>query len=160
MQGMRTPSGSSSSRSRLLATIATVLLVGGLAACGDDDDGDADIGAEVSDTPDTTSSADDTTTSEGQDAGTGDDAPDDGDGPTVVAQDFTFDAPAVPAGTEVTFSNEDTAPHTLTADDGAFDTGRVDGGAASTFVAPSEPGAYDVHCEIHPDMQATLTVEA
>jgi plastocyanin len=71
---------------------------------------------------------------------------------------FQFGAVAVGAGGQVAVDNRDGAPHTVTADDGDFDSGQVDGGSTAAFVAPAQPGTYDFHCEIHPDMSGTLTV--
>jgi len=142
-------------RTRLLALAAAALIVAGLAACGDDDD-DADVASDdTSATTDTT--AGDTAT--GGDYGGGTDGDASGDD-AVVAKDFTFTALTASGGSEVTFKNEDSAPHTMTADDGAFDSGRVEGGESGTVTAPTEPGDYAFHCEIHPDMKSTLTVEA
>lgn len=63
----------------------------------------------------------------------------------------------VPAGAEVTVVNADAEPHTVTADDGGFDSGSVrDEGS---FTAPTEPGSYAYHCNVHPTMTATLVVE-
>lgn len=133
--------------------LVPALLVGGLlAACGDDDDD-----AATQDTPSTTAATGgDTGGADYGSPGTGGDA---GDGTSIVAEDFTFTSLTVPAGSEVTFENADDTAHTLTADDGAFDTGDVAGGASATFTAPGDPGEYAFHCEIHPSMTGTLTVE-
>ena len=80
------------------------------------------------------------------------------DGAVAIA-DFSF-APAdveVPAGTEVVWSNEDPTAHTVTADDGAFDSGTLD--PAGTFRAVLErEGTLRYRCLIHPSMQGTITV--
>jgi plastocyanin len=137
------------STTRALALAAAALLALGLAACGDDDDDAADTGDEP-----TTTEAEDTGTTAADD--TGDEATGDA---TVVAQDFTFTVPdSVAAGATVTFDNQDSAPHTMTADDDAFDSGNVTGGSQGEVTAPSEAGEYAFHCEIHPNMTATLTV--
>jgi plastocyanin len=137
------------STTRALALAAAALLALGLAACGDDDDDAADTGDEP-----TTTEAEDTGTTAADD--TGDEATGDA---TVVAQDFTFTVPdSVAAGATVTFDNQDSAPHTMTADDDAFDSGNVTGGSQGEVTAPSEAGDYAFHCEIHPNMTATLTV--
>ena len=79
-------------------------------------------------------------------------------GATVEIADFTFSAPTSSPGASVTVSNRDGAAHTVSADDGSFESGAVNGGATGTFVAPSAPGTYQFHCEIHPQMTGTLTV--
>ena len=78
---------------------------------------------------------------------------------TVTIADFAF-GPAelsVAAGTTVTFVNNDSAPHTATADDGSFDTGEIPPGESAT-VTLDTAGTFAYHCEIHPSMTATLTV--
>lgn len=85
-------------------------------------------------------------------------APD--DGPTIEIEGFEFSALApVAPGTEITVSNLDGAQHTLTAEDGSFNTGGLDGGAVSTITAPDAAGTYSYVCNIHPTMTETLTVE-
>ena len=84
----------------------------------------------------------------------------DAGGETVSIVNFAFD-PAeltVPAGTTVTWENTDTAPHTATAEDGSFDTGRIaqNASGSATF---DQPGTFAYRCEFHPDMQGTITVE-
>jgi plastocyanin len=79
-------------------------------------------------------------------------------GAALEISGFQFGAVTVGAGGQVTVNNRDGAPHTVTADDGAFDSGQVGGGGASTFSAPGAAGSYDFHCEIHPEMSGTLTV--
>jgi plastocyanin len=77
---------------------------------------------------------------------------------TVEISDFTFSAPTAGPGSGVTVANRDGVPHTVSADDGSFDSGTVDAGATGTFGAPEAPGTYQFHCEIHPQMSGTLTV--
>lgn len=77
---------------------------------------------------------------------------------TVQISDFTYSAPAAAPGSSVGVSNLDGVPHTVTADDGSFQSGTVDGGATGGIVAPAAPGTYSFHCEIHPQMNGTLTV--
>lgn len=77
----------------------------------------------------------------------------------IVIAEFAYELPAgVPAGAEVTVSNEDEVGHTVTSDDGLFDVVVPPGGTA-TFTAPEEPGAYAFHCTPHPQMVATLVVQ-
>ena len=61
-------------------------------------------------------------------------------------------------GATVTVKNADTTTHTLAADGGAFDTGNLTPGMSATFVAPSKPGTYAFHCNIHANMHGTLVV--
>lgn len=80
------------------------------------------------------------------------------EGSTVVAKDFSLTSISVAPGATVTFENTGKATHTMTADDGAFDTDRVSPGSKATITAPQKAGAYAFHCKIHPSMTATLTV--
>jgi plastocyanin len=79
-------------------------------------------------------------------------------GGSLEISGFQFGAATVGAGGQVSVNNRDGAPHTVTADDGGFDSGQVDGGSTGAFAAPGQPGTYTFHCEIHPDMSGTLTV--
>lgn len=79
----------------------------------------------------------------------------------VKIVDFEFTPPGitVAAGTEVTFTNDDTSPHTATADDDSFDTGKLDDGGGSGSVKLDQPGSYSYFCEFHPTMKGTIEVE-
>jgi plastocyanin len=72
---------------------------------------------------------------------------------------FAFVAPNldVPVGTTVTWSNDDPAPHTVTADGAAFDSKQLDPGATFSTVLDT-PGSFAYHCEIHPTMVGTVVV--
>lgn len=62
-------------------------------------------------------------------------------------------------GAEITVTNEDSEPHTVTADTGnSFDV-NVKGNGTTTFTAPIEPGTYPYHCNFHGNMKGTLTVK-
>jgi plastocyanin len=76
----------------------------------------------------------------------------------VVIEGFVFTTETVQAGAEVSIVNEDSVTHTVTADDGPFDV-EVGAGDTATFTAPDEPGDYAFHCNLHPQMTGTLTVE-
>lgn len=82
-----------------------------------------------------------------------------GDANDVTIRDFTF-APVeleVAQGTEVTWTNEDPAPHTVTAQDGSFDSGTLEPGQTfSVSVQGNGPVTY--RCEIHPGMLGAITV--
>ena len=78
---------------------------------------------------------------------------------TVDIRGHAFD-PAqlnVAPGTTVRFVNNDTEPHTATADNGLFDTGVLQPGSSfEVFLDGS--GTVNYHCELHPDMQGSIVV--
>ena len=58
----------------------------------------------------------------------------------------------------VTWINNDIAPHTVTADDGSFNSGNLDAGASWTHVFTT-PGTFTYHCAYHPWMRGTIIVK-
>jgi plastocyanin len=81
--------------------------------------------------------------------------------PIVRIEDFAF-APvhvSTPAGTTVTWTNTAGREHTVTADDGSFDSGPIPAGEAFANVF-EVTGTFKYHCSIHPAMTGTVTVEA
>src|SRR5918993_1080133 len=81
------------------------------------------------------------------------------DAVAVQVVDFTFEPGTltVPAGATVTWTNAGSRPHTVTADDGSFDSGRLDPGEqfSQTF---DQPGTFAYFCGFHPDMQGEIVV--
>jgi plastocyanin len=79
---------------------------------------------------------------------------------SVRIANLAFDPPTItiPAGSTVTWSNDDVTPHTVTADEGQFDSGIFDPGASFSWTFP-EPGAFTYHCQLHPTMQGSVVVE-
>ena len=79
----------------------------------------------------------------------------------ITINNFKF-SPAtlkVKNGARIKVSNDDSAPHTVTADDGhSFDSGTVNSGASTTVQAPAA-GTYAYHCTIHPFMKGKLVVQ-
>ncbi len=63
----------------------------------------------------------------------------------------------VKVGTTVTWTNQDASPHTVTADDGSFDSGSLAQGAtfSQTF---TKAGTFPYHCTFHSTMHGTVTV--
>jgi plastocyanin len=81
-------------------------------------------------------------------------------GSAVTIANFSF-APAtitVPVGATVTWTNNDSAGHTVTAGDGSFKSGKLASGAtfSQTFAAA---GTYAYHCSIHASMTGIVTVK-
>jgi plastocyanin len=77
----------------------------------------------------------------------------------VTIQGFAFNPPtlSIPVGTTVTWTNQDSAPHTATDTGGAFQSGKLDQGQSYSFTFDT-PGTYNYHCEFHANMTATITV--
>jgi plastocyanin len=81
------------------------------------------------------------------------------DSVTAVVQDFMF-RPArleIAAGTTVVWTNGGQVVHTVSAEDGSFDSGPIEAGErrAITF---SRPGTFTFHCTPHPFMRGEVVV--
>jgi plastocyanin len=135
----------------------------GFSACGGGDD---DSGSATSGEPPGAAAeggADSGATEADDDSASGGNAPaPSGDAvrsAKVEIEDFDYDPDPVTIeeGGKVIWQNEDSAPHTATADDGSFDTGTIEQGkiGSETF---KQAGTYPYFCEIHPDMRGILEV--
>jgi plastocyanin len=136
-------------RTLVVLGLAAALALAG-SACGDDGDDEGDTASAPttdSDYPGTESTASTTAP-----------AAEEGGETTLVVSDFSFSEVTGAPGAAVPVRNDDSVAHTVTADDGAFDSGEVDPGGTAEFTAPAEPGSYAIHCEIHSSMQGTVTV--
>ena len=92
--------------------------------------------------------------------------------PGFTGDKLRFDPPklTVAAGTTLLVANVGGKPHTLTADNGSFDTGIVDPGAEggrfagkNASVTLNQAGTFKFHCEVHPAVRqgvVTVTGEA
>jgi len=60
-------------------------------------------------------------------------------------------------GQRMTFTNTSDAAHTVTADNGAFDSGNIAQGASWTFTA-TRAGTFTYTCAYHPNMHGTIVV--
>jgi plastocyanin len=80
---------------------------------------------------------------------------------SVEIADFAFlpRSIEVDAGTTVTWHNADPTAHTVSARDGAFDSGTLDPGSGfeTTF---AQPGTFAYFCQIHPTMRGSVRVVA
>ena len=81
-------------------------------------------------------------------------------GNDVAITDFAFspDSLTVGAGTEITWSNDDPTPHTVTGSDDGFDSGVLEAGDGYSFTF-AKVGTFEYSCNIHPDMVGTVEVE-
>jgi len=131
-------------------TPALIAMALGLSACGGGDD---------SDTSTVTEPAESSTEGNGQSANAP--APR-GEAPRaekVEIANFAYDPDpvTVQVGGKVTWLNQDSAPHTATAEDGSFNTGTLEQGKlkSETF---KQAGTYEYICQIHPDMHGVVEV--
>jgi plastocyanin len=74
----------------------------------------------------------------------------------ITAMSFPDDTP-VAAGDTVVWTNKMGMAHTVTADDGTFDSGRLTKDKSFSHVF-NNAGQVAYHCEIHPSMTGTITV--
>jgi plastocyanin len=83
-----------------------------------------------------------------------------GGGAQVVMKGFAFDPASVTVkvGESVTWTNNDNATHTVTADNGEFKSSDIAQGATFTFKF-DKAGTYPYHCSIHPSMTGTVIVK-
>ena len=79
----------------------------------------------------------------------------------VQVVDFAFEPAMVmiEPGTTVTWTNAGDRPHTVTADDGSFDSGRLDPGETFSYTF-DQPGTFTYVCGFHPEMQGSVMVAA
>lgn len=79
----------------------------------------------------------------------------------VDISDFAFnpDPVTIKAGESVTWTNQDSAPHTATAQDrDVLQSGTLNQGESFTQTFDT-PGTYEYFCEFHPDMKGVIIVE-
>ncbi len=81
-------------------------------------------------------------------------------GNSVSIANFAFGPTSltVKVGTKVSWTNNDTVTHTVTADKGAFNAGPLTPGSTFSFTF-TKAGTYSYHCNIHPSMMATIVVQ-
>ena len=82
--------------------------------------------------------------------------------------DYDPDELTVAAGSEVTVTNDDTLPHTVTSGTSptdpnsaqSFDTSLINGGESATLsLAQVAAGQYDYYCMVHPYMTGSIVVQ-
>jgi plastocyanin len=80
--------------------------------------------------------------------------------PEVKIEGFAFLPPSleVAAGAAVVWTNQDPAPHTVTAGDGSFDSGILATGATFPRTFPTA-GTVLYRCNLHPAMQGQIVVK-
>ena len=79
-------------------------------------------------------------------------------GTAAEIKGFAFPAGiSVAAGEAVTWTNADSAPHTVTFQDGSCDSGSIPAGGSLT-VTYTTAGTYPIVCKIHPTMTGSIEV--
>jgi plastocyanin len=79
----------------------------------------------------------------------------------ISIKGFAFGEPlSVAVGDTVLVTNEDGAPHTWTAEEGAFDSGTIPGDGGTFEFTFEEAGTFPFFCKIHRSMRGTITVES
>jgi plastocyanin len=73
-------------------------------------------------------------------------------------QGYAPDEITVPVGNTVTWTNQDSAPHTVTANDASFDSGNLAPKQAYSF-SFTNAGTYNYHCVYHPWMTGSVVVK-
>jgi plastocyanin len=78
---------------------------------------------------------------------------------TVTIKDFKFAPQPVQAkvGDVVTWTNQDSVPHSATLDNGACDTDSINNGSSASLVF-NAPGTYTYHCKVHPTQMKDYTI--
>jgi plastocyanin len=79
----------------------------------------------------------------------------------ISIANFAFDPATltIPTGTTVTWTNNDTVAHNVTADDNSWGSNSLAKGDTFSFTF-SKAGSFSYHCGVHPSMKATITVVA
>lgn len=78
----------------------------------------------------------------------------------IEGNDFVDGSLTVQRGDTVRWTQRDLAQHTVTQDDGAFDSGTMTVLSAPFEVTFDEAGDFPYHCDIHASMTDTITVVA
>lgn len=155
-----------------LVLLAVLLLAG----CSGNDgaaDGGADTPADDPGVPDGDAEAPDDGPDGGNQTAPDDDGEENATAPrepatwrvTIQGNDFMDGSLTVQVGDTVVWTHEDgTTPHTVTADDGAFDSGSSPADYMTQVNNPEfshtfdEVGEFPYHCVVHPSMRDTVTV--
>jgi plastocyanin len=141
-------------RSKSLLLAALVALSLGLVACGSSGSDSTSTETESA-PPAAEESTTETESTESEPAPSG--AASNSEKVEIVEFAYQPDPVVVQTGGKVIWRNQDTAPHTATADDESWDTGTIEKGkiGSETF---KETGTFTYYCEIHPTMHGTVEV--
>lgn len=78
----------------------------------------------------------------------------------VTIQDFAFSPSSltIKKGDKMTWTNKDSAPHTVTWDNGGQSSGTLKTGESYSFTF-NTAGTFSYHCAFHPSMHGKIIVE-
>lgn len=78
---------------------------------------------------------------------------------SIVDYKFNPTPLTIKAGTKVTWTNNDTVPHTVTSDSGTtLNSPRLNPGQTFSYTFTTA-GSYDYHCAVHPMMKGSVIVQ-
>ena len=78
----------------------------------------------------------------------------------VIIEDSKFDPKTltIPKGTRIAWINKESAMHTITSEEGLFDSDLMSKGTTFSHIF-NEQGIFEYYCKIHPGMRARIIVE-
>ena len=78
---------------------------------------------------------------------------------SVTIEDFYFEPAnaAIQPGDTIIWTNEGNTPHTVTSDDGQFDSGVLNPGQSFAVTFTGGNGTLTYHCTIHPSMTGSVS---
>jgi plastocyanin len=84
-----------------------------------------------------------------------------GGGVAIKMQNIAFDPKdvTVKVGQKITWTNDDSTDHNVTADSGADFKSKDFGNGATFAFTPDKAGTIAYECTLHPGMKATITVQ-
>lgn len=77
---------------------------------------------------------------------------------SITAGGYVKSAMTIAIGTKVRWTNNDTVAHTVTSDDGKFDSGQLTPGQTFDFTF-NEKAVFNYHCSNHPSMTGSITTK-
>lgn len=77
----------------------------------------------------------------------------------IQGMSFTPSSITVSAGTTIKWTNKDATAHTVTSNNGSFDSGNVASNGTYSYTF-NTAGSFPYHCTLHPNMTATVIVNA
>jgi plastocyanin len=79
---------------------------------------------------------------------------------SISIENFAFNPKEVtiPVGAKVTWTNNDSATHTITSDTGLFESPEMVVGTWFHFTF-DQAGSFAYHCKLHPNMKGTVIVQ-